>query len=32
MTEFYNGAVNGYYGNTVPWEYEVNWATGATTF
>jgi hypothetical protein len=27
MTEFYNGSptVNGYYGNTVPWQYIVEW-------
>jgi hypothetical protein len=26
MTEFYNGAVSGYYGNTVPWQYGTDWA------
>lgn len=25
MTEFYNGQVSGYYGNTVPWQYGVDW-------
>jgi hypothetical protein len=25
MTEFYNDTVNGYYGNTVPWRYGVDW-------
>jgi hypothetical protein len=25
MTEFYNDSVGGYYGNTVPWQYEVEW-------
>jgi len=25
MTEFYNGSTNGYYGNTVPWQYKVDW-------
>jgi hypothetical protein len=25
MTEFYNGSNSGYYGNTVPWQYEVDW-------
>jgi hypothetical protein len=25
MTEFYNDAVQGYYGNTVPWQYGVDW-------
>lgn len=25
MTEFFNGAVNGYYGDTVPWRYGVDW-------
>ena len=29
MTEFYNGAVSGYYGNTVPWQYGVDWRQGA---
>lgn len=32
MTEFYNGTVSGYYGNTVPWQYGVEWRFGATTF
>lgn len=27
MTEFYNGAVSGYYGNTVPLRYGVDWST-----
>ena len=26
MTEFYNDTVAGYYGNTVPWQYGVDWA------
>ena len=26
MTEFYNGAVSGYYGNTVAWQYGLDWA------
>ena len=26
MTEFYNDSVNGYYGNTVPWQYQVDWS------
>jgi hypothetical protein len=25
MTEFYNDSVQGYYGNTVAWQYEVEW-------
>jgi len=25
MTEFYNDTNNGYYGNTVPWQFEVDW-------
>jgi len=25
MTEFFNDSVNGYYGNTVPWQYAVDW-------
>jgi len=25
MTEFYNDSNNGYYGNTVPWQYNVDW-------
>jgi hypothetical protein len=25
MTEFYNDTVNGYYGNTIPWRYNVDW-------
>jgi len=28
MTEFYNASVSGYYGNTVPWQYIVNWCGG----
>jgi hypothetical protein len=32
MTEFYNGEVSGYYGNTVPWQYGVDWVFGATSF
>lgn len=31
MTEFYNGTVTGYYGNTVPWQYDVYW-TQQNTF
>ena len=27
MTEFYNGTISGYYGNTVPWQYGVDWRT-----
>ena len=30
MTEFFNDSVNGYYGNTVPWQYRVDWYTSAT--
>jgi len=26
MTEFYNGTNSGYYGNTVPWQYGVDWS------
>ena len=26
MTEFYNGSSSGYYGNTVPWQYSVDWS------
>lgn len=26
MTEFYNDQVNGYFGNTVPWQYQVDWS------
>jgi hypothetical protein len=29
MQEFYNGQVAGYYGNTVPWQYRVDWYTTA---
>jgi len=25
MTEFFNDSVNGFYGNTVPWQYAVDW-------
>ncbi len=25
MTEFFNGSVNGFFGNTVPWQFEVDW-------
>ena len=32
MTEFYNGAASGYYGNTVPWQYGVDWRFGAIAF
>jgi hypothetical protein len=32
MTEFYNGAVSGYYGNTVPWQYGVDWRQFTGTF
>jgi hypothetical protein len=28
MTEFYNAQVSGYYGNTVPWWYLVDWCGG----
>ncbi len=27
MTEFFNSSVNGYFGNTVPWNYGVDWRT-----
>jgi hypothetical protein len=30
MTEFYNGQVNGYYGNTIPFRYRTDWLTSAT--
>lgn len=30
MTEFFNDSVNGYYGNTVPWQYSVDWCTTNT--
>ena len=29
MTEFYNGSSSGYYGNTVPWQYSVDWSNAA---
>jgi hypothetical protein len=29
MTEFYNGSSSGYYGNTVPWQYSVDWSNPA---
>ncbi|MGA2468900.1 MAG: hypothetical protein ABSH06_31760 [Thermodesulfobacteriota bacterium] len=30
MTEFYNDTVKGYYGNTVPWQYEVDFGDAPT--
>jgi len=30
MTEFYNGSVAGYYGNTIPWRYRTDWWASAT--
>jgi hypothetical protein len=30
MTEFFNGAVSGYFGNTVPWQYGVDWRTSGS--
>jgi hypothetical protein len=30
MTEFFNDSVNGYYGNTIPWRYRVDWYATAT--
>ncbi|MGD0626656.1 MAG: hypothetical protein ABSB32_18345 [Thermodesulfobacteriota bacterium] len=30
MSEFYNGGVQGYYGNTVPWQYRVDWYATTT--